>query len=139
MPLIPERNYYSVAPLGNGVVMIGRQMALRGGIERGNAVNLIAWLIIATGATPEEVGREIKRASMDIGAKEESVTKVAPVVVPPPVVTEEVKAAVQPFVGTVDNEEEMAITMAIEKARRDLGEGAAKAVDVEELGKKWGG
>jgi len=67
MPLQPDRNLYSVAPVG-GNIIIGRHIALKGGISREGAINLIAWLCIGTNAKPEDIAAEIRRASEPIPA-----------------------------------------------------------------------
>lgn len=61
MPLNPDNNLYSVAPVGH-VIVIGRQAALKGGITRDSAVNLLAWLILSTNAKPDEIGAAIAKA-----------------------------------------------------------------------------
>jgi hypothetical protein len=60
--LNPDKNLFSVAPVGQ-IVIIGRQAALKGGMTRDNAMNLLTWLILSCNATPEEIGARIKDAS----------------------------------------------------------------------------
>lgn len=61
----PQMNLYSVAPIGENVY-IGRNAVLRGGLARKSALNLAVWLIVATGATPEEIRRLLASYTTDI-------------------------------------------------------------------------
>jgi hypothetical protein len=62
--LNPNKNLFSVAPVG-GVTIIGHSGGLKMGLTRDRALNLIAWLTIATNATPEEVKAEMDDARSD--------------------------------------------------------------------------
>jgi len=95
--LNPDRNLYSVAPVGQ-VVIIGRNNALKGGLSRENALNLIGWLILATNAKPEDITRVLLDASKPVGAQAPKVE--APKVSVPPVAA---------FIGEIDPEEQAAI------------------------------
>jgi hypothetical protein len=142
MALNPNHNLFSVAPVGN-VVVIGRHMAVKT-LERPRAMNLLAWLVIATGAKPEEVAALIREANT---------APAAPVVMSPPPIMRptpgpgaqparslpapaaaapvpatvpeappnapgspplrpDVAAAATPFVGTIDAEEKAALAEA---------------------------
>ena len=61
MALNPIWNRYNVAPI-NGIVVIGHRRAMHSGLTRENAMNLLAWLIIATEATPDEITAELEAA-----------------------------------------------------------------------------
>lgn len=76
MPLDPNHNLFSVAPIGPNI-MIARSAALKGAIARDRALNLIGWLVIATGATRKEILDVIKAAN---GAKPEPVKPALPAV-----------------------------------------------------------
>jgi hypothetical protein len=71
----PSHNIFNVAPVGN-VVVIGVKRALGGGIARDRAINLLAWLIIATKATPDEVAAEIAHAHEPTAEKSKGMTTV---------------------------------------------------------------
>lgn len=113
MPLNPDNNLYSVAPVGH-VIVIGRQAALKGGITRDSAVNLLAWLILSTNAKPDEIGAAIAKAFKPT----------APAAAPPAAIVSrfQVPANVAPspplpvagqnvaaFIGEVDPEEQQAL------------------------------
>jgi hypothetical protein len=61
MALNPNWNQYNVAPIGD-IIVVGHARALKGGITREAAINLIAWLSIAANAGPEEIADEIDKA-----------------------------------------------------------------------------
>ena len=105
--LNPEKNHYSVAPV-ESFVIIGRIAALKGRIERGNAINLLAWLMIATNATTDEIRAELK------AAKQPSAQAPAPIEAPSNVVAipQSVQQAVAPFIGSIDSEEAEALQSA---------------------------
>lgn len=113
MPLNPDNNLYSVAPVGH-VIVIGRQAALKGGITRDSAVNLLAWLILSTNAKPDEIGAAIAKAFKPT----------APAAAPPAAIVSrfQVPATVAPspplpvagqnvaaFMGEIDSEEQQAL------------------------------
>lgn len=100
--LNPDNNLYSVAPVGN-VVIIGRQVALKGGITRDNAINLLTWLILSTNATPEEISSAISAALKPTAQIKPTVTVLPKVQVP--LAGQNVAA----FIGTVDAEEQAAL------------------------------
>lgn len=128
--LQPERNHFSVAPLA-GIVMIGRHTALRSGITREAALNLIGWLIIATEASPQEIRNVIHEARVPVKAVS------APL---PPVQQIEKEA---PFIGTIDAEEQAGIELVKAQVEAQIGrELAAKSapasVDDEKVANDWG-
>lgn len=61
MALNPNWNQYNVAPIGD-IIVVGHARALKGGITREAAINLIAWLSIAANADPDEIADEIDKA-----------------------------------------------------------------------------
>lgn len=67
MALNPHWNRYNVAPV-NGIIIIGHRRAMHSGLTRENAINLLAWLTIATEATAEEIAREMEQAMQDTPA-----------------------------------------------------------------------
>jgi hypothetical protein len=101
--LNPDKNLYSVAPVGPNII-IGRQMCLKGGLDRKRAINLLAWLMIATKATGAEIRAELKDATTATGQ--------APAVEGPTNVvgiSSATQEAVRPFIGSVDAEEQEAL------------------------------
>lgn len=114
--LNPDHNLFSVAPVGS-IVVIGRQMTLRGGLTRERAINLITWLSIATNATREEIAAEMKLA----GAGGGTISFIVAPTAPAPTVQR-----VAEFVGTVDAEEATAIADGVKRAGEMLENGAGK-------------
>lgn len=76
--LNPDKNLYSVAPVG-AITIIGHSAGLKMGLTRDRALNLIAWLTIATGATQAEIQGEMDDARS--GAPSGSVGANAPQVI----------------------------------------------------------
>lgn len=107
--LNPDKNLYSVAPV-DSFVIIGRIAALKGRIERPKALNLLAWLMIATNATTEEIRAELKDAKTPClrAPAVESVPAPSNVVAIP----QSVQEAVKPFIGDLDSEEVEALQSA---------------------------
>lgn len=107
--LNPDKNLYSVAPVGPTVI-IGRIAAVKGGIERKRAINLLAWLMIATNATGEEIRAELK------DAKTPTAQAPAPGTVEVPAglvsIPQSTQDAVRPYIGDVDAEEREALEAA---------------------------
>lgn len=103
--LNPDNNLYSVAPVGHNVI-IARQVALKGGISRDNAINLLTWLIIATNTTPEEIAQAMSKAIKPTVQPAKPVVATPPVPVAPPVVAGQ---TVQAFIGEIDPEEQAAL------------------------------
>jgi len=105
--LNPDKNLYSVAPVGPTVI-IGRIAAIKGGIERSRAINLLAWLMIATKATSAEIRAEIQAATLP------DVPTAEPVAAPSNVVgiSSAVQDEVRPFIGSIDPEEQEALEAA---------------------------
>jgi hypothetical protein len=107
--LNPDKNLYSVAPVGPTVI-IGRISAVKGGIERKRAINLLAWLMIATNATGEEIRAELKDAKTATGqAPAAGTLEPTANLVSIPQSTQE---AVRPFIGDIDGEESEALQVA---------------------------
>lgn len=107
-PLNPDRNHFSVAPVGN-VIIIGRHTALKGGLSRESALNLLGWLVIATGASPQEIKLQIALAQTPTGATPPVIRAVPPM----PTAPQTVQAAeLETFVGQVDDEEKAALDSA---------------------------
>lgn len=154
--LNPDRNLYSVAPVG-GIVIIGRAVSLRTGLTRDNALNLIGWLCIASNAKPEEIAAVLKEAETPltkpvVAAVEAPKVSVPPMVekgvLVPPVppsrqpgglavngrVGPEVEKTVEPFIGAVDAEEKAALDAVIAKVAAT----PVAAVDSEALARAWG-
>lgn len=100
--LNPDNNLYSVAPVGN-VIVIGRQAALKGGITRESALNLLTWLILSTNAKPEEIAAGIAAAIKPTTAVKPTAPAVPKIQVP--VAGQNVAA----FIGEVDPEEQAAL------------------------------
>jgi len=106
MPLNPDMNLFSVAPIGH-IIMIGRANALKGGLSREYAINLLTWLTIATGANPEEICEEIAKAC----------TETAGVTVRSPAVRNlngAPKEAIA-YIGDIDAEEKEAIDAVVQQ------------------------
>jgi hypothetical protein len=109
--LNPDDNLYSVAPIGQ-VIVIGRQMALKGGIMRENAINLLTWLILSTNATPDEIRAAILKANKPtvrlgatVGIGAQAVAKIVPAKIQVPIGGQSVAA----FMGEIDPEEQAAL------------------------------
>lgn len=138
MSLNPDRNLYSVAPVGN-VIVIGRNMALRGGLTRENAINLIAWLAIATNAKPEEISAEIRSASTSIPKAEPKAAVARPPAAALHVANpaEVASRKAEPFIESVDNEEVAAIAEAVKKAGESLNGAETPVIDGDQLTKAW--
>lgn len=102
--LNPDKNLYSVAPVGQTII-IGRQMCLKGGLERKRAINLLAWLMIATKATGEEIRAELKDATLPIVSPSEPIESPSNVVG----ISSSVQEAVKPYIGNLDAEEQEAL------------------------------
>jgi hypothetical protein len=100
MPLNPDKNLYSVAPIGN-VIVIGRQISLRGGLVRDQALNLLSCLIIATNASPDEIGACIG----DICTTGKTLPRSPTLPVNP----------VAAFIGEIDPEEQAAIDSIVQQ------------------------
>ncbi len=122
MPLNTEKNLYSVAPVGH-VIVIGRSVALRGGLTREQALNLLSWLIIATGAKPEEIGAIVADAS-STGKSVKPALAVMPQVKAPE--TNDPKQ----FMGEIDKEEQAAIDAALAAAEEKATQNTAQTVAV---------
>lgn len=105
--LNPDKNLYSVAPVGPNII-IGRHMCLKGGLDRKRALNLLAWLMLATKATTEEIRAEIKDATLPIVPASEPVELPANVVG----ISSAVQDEVRPFIGEIDPEEQEALQSA---------------------------
>lgn len=105
--LNPDKNLYSVAPV-DSFVIVGRIAALKGRIERPKAINLLAWLMIATNATTEEIRAEL-RAAKQPSAQTVPVIEAPSNVVAIPQSTQE---AVRPYIGDLDKEESEALQAA---------------------------
>lgn len=111
--LNPDKNLYSVAPVG-GNIIIGRHIALRGGLSREQALNLLTWLIISTNSSPTEIASLLKDANTA-----NSVARAGGVPRPPQMGHVDVDNVKQ-FIGTIDPEEQAAIDAAIEEAGKTL-------------------
>lgn len=88
MTLNPNHNLFSVAPVGH-IIVIGRAGSLKGGLERDRAMNLLGWLVIATGATPSEIRDVIKAAHVQpapVPVAPAGVAVQPRVMAPPPIV-----------------------------------------------------
>lgn len=137
--LDPNHNLFSVAPVGNSVV-IGRHSALKAGLERDRVLNLIGWLVIASGAKPEEIHAVIAvaNAAKEVqGPKQGEETK--DVVAPRSAASVVAGEAARPFIGDVDPQEKAAIDAAVAKAKNDLetmGAGTT-AINIDELANAW--
>lgn len=103
--LNPDDNLYSVAPVGN-IVVIGRQVALKGGITRENAINLLTWLILSTNATPDEIRTAIVKANRPTARFAPSAP---PVAVVPRQAVPFAGQNVAAFMGEIDAEEQAAL------------------------------
>lgn len=146
----PDKNLYSVAPVGQ-IVIIGRSMVLRGGMTRAQALNLATWLIIAADAGPEQLAASI--ADCTVGSTKgpgHAVMPLPPRTAPqpaPPKATEavpvapEVAGQVTPFIGELDAEEKEAIQAAVTQVQSQGQRPSPKVpvIDAEEFGAKWGG
>jgi hypothetical protein len=109
--LNPDDNLYSVAPVGH-IVIIGRQVALKGGITRDNAINLLTWLILSTNATPDEIRAAIVKANKPTPFTAAISRFAAPTATVTPIVPQQVPVAgqsVAAFIGDVDTEEQAAL------------------------------
>lgn len=107
MDLNPDKNLFSVAPVGP-IIVIGRHTALKGGITREYAVNLAACLIIAAKSNPNEIGKaidDVMTGSASIVGIPQSVANVPASIV----------KQVTPYIGTVDAEEAASL---VELARK---------------------
>jgi hypothetical protein len=100
--LNPDNNLYSVAPVGN-VIVIGRQASLKGGLTRDSALNLLTWLILSTNAKPEEIAAGIAAAIKPTTPVKPTVTVLPKIQVP--VAGQNVAA----FIGEIDPEEQAAL------------------------------
>lgn len=138
MALNPDRNHYSVAPVGNNII-IGRVALLKGGLSRENALNLIGWLVLATNAKPEDIKRVLSEASTPIGKQVPPAVETPKVLVPP----------VATFIGSIDAEEQAAINEAAQAVNQPQVPPAVEAgaktavpksitVDPEGLTEAWG-
>lgn len=147
--LNPDKNLYSVAPVGNAII-IGRQIALKGGITRDSALNLIAWLVIATNAKPEEIARGIQDANEPTirGVSAISVAPVLSVAVPtdaqttivptaPAVSGVEVPPVVAEFMGAVSEEEKKALSAALDSRQFEAAM-KVPVIDENVVAKAWG-
>ena len=103
--LNPDDNLYSVAPVGN-IVVVGRNVALKGGITRDNAINLLTWLILSTNATPDEIRTAIVKANRPTARFAPSVP---PVAVVPRQAVPLAGQSVAAFMGEIDAEEQAAL------------------------------
>lgn len=149
----PDKNLYSVAPVGQ-IVIIGRSMVLRGGMTREQALNLATWLIIAADATPDQVAASIAGSMVGSAPKGpgKAVMPLQPRTAPQPAppranpleaqaVAPEVSGQVTPFIGTIDAEEAEAIDAAVVQVQSQGQKPGPKipVIDAEEFGQKWGG
>lgn len=111
MPTLnPDKNLYSVAPVGN-VIIIGRQGTLKAGLTRENVLNLVTWLILSTDAKPEEIAAMMRDACMPtipIVGKPQNPPAVEKQL-SPPVVVPPAAGNVQAFIGDIDSEEAAAL------------------------------
>lgn len=145
--LNPDKNLFSVAPVGH-IVIIGRNGALKGGLSRKQAINLLAWLTISTGASPDEIAAEIEDAN--------NLTVMSPAPrlpkkeVPRPAIAATIRPGqppvenVQAFIGEIDSEEQAAIDAAMTGETKRTALAVDKApkvepVDIDKLKKSWGG
>lgn len=150
MALNPDRNIYSVAPVGSAIV-IGRVMALKGGLDRERVVNLIAWLTIATGAKPSEIAAEIAKAQTEVPKPLSVAMMEAPKVMSGPArlpefqpkqgaphipMPSEVAGKVTPFIGKIDPEEQAAINAAVQEVGERLRE--TEPINPDKLAEAWG-
>lgn len=122
----PDKNLFSVAPVGQ-IIIIGRAISLRGGLSREYALNLATWLLISTGATPEEVKAGIQDAMTgkpaDVGKAHKALVgaqRTVPQAPPPKALAAQpsevsslVAGQVAPFIGDVDPEEADGIKAAL--------------------------
>lgn len=121
MPTLnPDKNLYSVAPVGTTII-IGRIGVLKVGLNREGAINLLTWLILSTNAKPEEIAASIKDACTPnqittTGKPLNPPPAAALPAVPstgrpqsPPVATETGGNSVRAFIGDIDEEEAEAI------------------------------
>lgn len=149
MALNPDRNLYSVAPVGNAIV-IGRVMALKGGLDRERVVNLIAWLTIATGAKPGEIAAEIAKAQTAVPQAKPVAIAEMPMVMSGPArlpefkpkegaahlaIPSEIAGKVTPFIGRIDPEEKAAIDAAVQEVGERLRE--TEPIDADKLADFW--
>lgn len=145
----PDKNLYSVAPVGQ-VVIIGRSMVLRGGMTRAQALNLATWLVIAAEATPDQLVASIRDCMVASPARGPGhavmplPARTAPQPPPPRAtpaeaqpVAPEVAGQVTPFIGEIDAEEKAAIEAAV-KSSEGAKAPAIATVDVEGFAGKWG-
>lgn len=149
----PDKNLFSVAPVGH-IVIIGRSISLRGGLSREHALNLATWLLISTGATPEEVKASIQDAMTGtpysgkthktVTGAQRTVPQPAPPKAPPAQTSDvppEVSGQVTPFIGDIDREEAEAIQAAT-KPPTVPTVGAlpkVKPIDPNDVANAWGG
>jgi len=103
--LNPDDNLYSVAPVGN-IVVVGRNVALKGGITRDNAINLLTWLILSTNATPDEIRTAIVKANRPTARFAPSAP---PIAVVPRQAVPLAGQSVAAFMGEIDAEEQAAL------------------------------
>ena len=120
----PDKNLFSVAPIGS-IVVIGRSNALKGGITRDYAINLLGWLVIATGATPEEISACLTDAVTKTPqglTPRCTIPQVAPSINPKTAtsVAPEVVGQVSRFIGEIDVEEAEAIKAAMPQAGKPV-------------------
>lgn len=139
--LNPDKNLFSVAPIGP-IIIIGRHGALKGGITREYALNLLTWLVISTDATPEEIKASVQDAMtpgpLQLGRKTMPLPqRTLPSPPPPPaskappqVVAPEVAGQVAPFIGSLDPEETQAILDAVPSSGGSLPEPPSPAKPV---------
>lgn len=150
----PDKNLFSVAPVGQ-IVIIGRSVALRGGLSREYALNLATWLLIAANATPEEVKQGIQDAMISTPTpKSRPVVGLATVrtvpTLPPPraekpeEVSPEVAGQVTPFIGQIDPEEAEGIKTALNQqtgakmsAPASLATSKIATIDVDSFANAW--
>lgn len=157
--LNPDKNLFSVAPVGQ-IVIIGRSVALRGGLSREYALNLATWLLIAANAKPEEIKASIADAMTPTkvnltGRRVVGLPTARTVPQPPPPkapavpaeVPAEVAGQVTPFIGEIDAEEGEAIQAATTPQTGPKAPTAQAAtsggpkiavVDTDSLASAWG-
>jgi hypothetical protein len=136
----PDKNLFSVAPVGQ-LVIIGHKGGLKSGLPREQALNLAAWLLIASNASPGEL-----QAAMDDARS--SAPTVAAVQAGPggPIKGKEISpelaaliaSQMKPIIGTVDAEEGAAIAAAAQ-VQGEITPLKVPVVDAQAFEAKWGG
>jgi len=136
----PDKNLFSVAPVGQ-LVIIGHKGGLKSGLPREQALNLAAWLLIASNASPGEL-----QAAMDDARSSAPTVTTGPSSPSAPLKGKEISpelaaliaGQMRPIIGDLDGEEKEAITAAVQ-VQSEPGAGKIPVVDAQEFGAKWGG